>query len=159
SNNMIRNINNALRKNRRILEALLPPNEDTVRITRQHVLERGFNFNYLTHTYTNRKGNTYFFCYDFGYLDLEGEWLLVVRVKKNDSPLQQAAFTSFYFLLNFPLKFNMDMAFDIPSWVMLLWQIVAGIGLVLFLISFVLIFANKELPYREKMLWLLGTLL
>jgi len=51
------------------------------------------------------------------------------------------------------------MAFDIPSWVMLLWQIVAGIGLVLFLISFVLIFANKELPYREKMLWLLGTLL
>jgi len=82
SNNMIRNINNALRKNRRILEALLPPNEDTVRITRQHVLERGFNFNYLTHTYTNRKGNTYFFCYDFGYLDLEGEWLLVVRVKK-----------------------------------------------------------------------------
>ena len=83
TNNMIRNINNALRKNRRILEALLPVNEDTARITKQHVLDKGFNFSYLTHTYTNKKGNTYFFCYDYGYLELEGEWLLVVRVKKN----------------------------------------------------------------------------
>ena len=83
SNNMIRNINNALRKNRRILEAHLPDNEDTAKITKQHVLAKGFDFNYLTHTYTNRKGNTYFFCYDYGYLELEGDWLLVVRIKKN----------------------------------------------------------------------------
>lgn len=83
SNNMIRNINNALRKNRRILEGLLPDSEDTAKITKQHVLGRGFDFNYLTHTYTNKKGNTYFFCYDYGYLELDGDWLLLVRLKKN----------------------------------------------------------------------------
>jgi predicted nucleic acid-binding Zn ribbon protein len=83
SNNMIRNINNALRKNRRILEDLLPDSEDTAKITKRHVLGRGFDFNYLTHTYTNKKGNTYFFCYDYGYLELDGDWLLLVRVRKN----------------------------------------------------------------------------
>lgn len=51
------------------------------------------------------------------------------------------------------------MALDIPSWLMLLWQIVGGISLALFLIAFVLILSNKELPNREKMLWLLGSLL
>jgi len=80
---MIRNINNALRKNRRILEDLLPDSEDTAKITKRHVLGRGFDFNYLTHTYTNKKGNTYFFCYDYGYLELDGDWLLLVRVRKN----------------------------------------------------------------------------
>ena len=51
------------------------------------------------------------------------------------------------------------MALDIPSWLMLLWQIVGGVSLALFLISFVFILSNKELPNREKMLWLLGSLL
>lgn len=82
SNNMIRNINNALKKNRNILEASLPQAEDTVKITRQNMLMKGFQFKYLTHTYTNKKGNTYFFCYDYGYLELEGDWLLLVRVKE-----------------------------------------------------------------------------
>ena len=53
----------------------------------------------------------------------------------------------------------MDMALDIPSWLMLLWQIVGGVSLALFLISFVFILSNKELPNREKMFWLLGSLL
>jgi hypothetical protein len=83
SNNMIRNISNVLKKNRRILEALLPGTEETAKITKQHMLSQGFQFKYMTHTYTNKKGNTYFFCYDYGYLELEGEWLLVVRVKEN----------------------------------------------------------------------------
>lgn len=82
SNNMIRNINNALRKNRRILEAMLPEAEETAKITRQNMLTKGFQFKYLTHTYTNKKGNTYFFCYDYGYLELEGDWFLLVRVKE-----------------------------------------------------------------------------
>ncbi len=83
SNNVVRNINNALKKNRRILEALLPATEETAKITKQHMLIQGFQFKYLTHTYTNKKGNTYFFCYDYGYLELEGDWLLLVRVKEN----------------------------------------------------------------------------
>jgi len=81
SNNFIRNINNALRKNRSILEALLPEKEETTKITRQQMLMKGFQFKYLTHTYTTKKGSVYLFCYDYGYLELEGDWLLLVRIK------------------------------------------------------------------------------
>jgi len=83
SNNFMRNVNNALKKNRKILEAFLPEKEDTTKIQRQHMLMKGFQFKYLTHTYTNKKGNTYSFCYDYGYLELEGDWLLLVRVKES----------------------------------------------------------------------------
>ena len=81
SNNYVRNVNNALLRNRRILESLLPTGEEMSKIARQKLLTAGFQFKYLTHTYTNKKGNTYFFCYDFGYLPLENDWFLIVRRK------------------------------------------------------------------------------
>lgn len=81
NNNFIRNINNALKRNRNILETFLPEAEDTVKATRQNLLMQGFQFKYSTHTYINKKGNTYTFCYDYGYLELDGDWLLLVRVK------------------------------------------------------------------------------
>jgi len=81
SNNYIRNINNALKKNRNILDALLPEKEATAKTSRQSLLNQGFQFKYSTHSYTNKKGNTYAFCYDYGYLELEGDWFLVVRIK------------------------------------------------------------------------------
>ncbi|MEX2593224.1 MAG: hypothetical protein WD426_10640 [Anditalea sp.] len=81
SNNLVRNINNALKKNRNILEAILPETEGTAKTTRQNLLNQGFQFKYNTHTYTNKKGNTYSFCYDYGYLELEGDWFLLVKVK------------------------------------------------------------------------------
>lgn len=77
--NLVRNINNALIKNRRILEGALPAQTEMVKITKAKLLETGFNFKYITHTYTNKKGNTYFFCYDFGYLPLENDWYLIVK--------------------------------------------------------------------------------
>lgn len=83
SNNYMRNINHALGKNRRILESLLPDIEEMSRATRQILARQGFSFKYITHTYTNKKGNTYFFCYDYGYLPLDNEWYLIVRRKKD----------------------------------------------------------------------------
>ena len=82
SNNLVRNINNALRKNRRILEEFLHPHEQMTRTNRDKLLERGFQFKYNTHTYTNQKGNIYFFCYEFGYLPLENNWFLIVKRKE-----------------------------------------------------------------------------
>ena len=81
ANNYVRNINNALSKNRRILEELLPASEELGKTTKQKLIQAGFQFKYITHTYTNKKGNTYFFCYDFGYLPLDNDWLLIVRRK------------------------------------------------------------------------------
>jgi hypothetical protein len=77
--NLVRNINNALGKNRRILENLFIAGEEMTKTTRNKLLQKGFQFKYITHTYTNKKGNIYFFCYDIGYLPLESEWYLLVK--------------------------------------------------------------------------------
>jgi hypothetical protein len=76
--NFVRNINNALRKNRRILAELNPNGK--AKVHRDDLLERGFKFSYFTNTYTTKGGNTYFFCYEQGYLPLENDFLaLVIR--------------------------------------------------------------------------------
>ena len=81
-NNTVRNINNALRRNRRILQELLAPNERMIKTTMDKLLERGFLFKYFTHTYTNHKGNVYNFCFEFGYLPLENNNYLIVKQKE-----------------------------------------------------------------------------
>src|SRR5215203_3510272 len=74
---VVRNINNALLKNRRILETVLGA-EKMVRQPKEKLLNQGFSFKYSTHNYTNQKGNVYFFCYEYGYLPLEHDWFLIV---------------------------------------------------------------------------------
>jgi predicted nucleic acid-binding Zn ribbon protein len=75
---VVRNINNVLLKNRRILEAVLGE-EEMQKTSKEKLLQQGFQFKYLTHTYTNKKGNIYSFCYEYGYLPLEHDWFLVVK--------------------------------------------------------------------------------
>jgi len=84
SNNYVRNINNILSRNRRILEALLPATEEMSKTTKQTLLQKGLSFKYITHSYINKKGSTYFFCYDYGYLPLDNDWYLIVRRKNNE---------------------------------------------------------------------------
>ena len=80
--NLVRNINNALGKNRRILESLLPGGEETFKTTKEKLLHKGFQFKFITHSYTNKKGDVYFFCYDYGYLPIGNDWYLLVRRKE-----------------------------------------------------------------------------
>jgi hypothetical protein len=76
----VRNINNALVKNRRILQSILGP-EEMAKATKEKMLSLGFIFKYGTHTFSNKKGNVYFFCYEYGYLPLENDWYLIVKRK------------------------------------------------------------------------------
>jgi predicted nucleic acid-binding Zn ribbon protein len=80
--NLVRNINNALGKNRRILDSLFTEGEGMAKTNKNKLLQKGFQFKYSTHTYTNKKGDTYFFCYDIGYLPLESDWYLLVKRKE-----------------------------------------------------------------------------
>ena len=75
---VVRNVNNTLLKNRRILETVLG-NEEMQKITKDRLLQQGFQFAFMTHTYTNKKGNVYTFCYEYGYLPLEHDWFLIVK--------------------------------------------------------------------------------
>lgn len=82
ANNNIRNVNNALGKNRRILESLLPEGEATAKASRDKLIEKGFQFKYHTHLYQTKTDKTYFYCYEYGYLPLDNNWYLIV--KKNE---------------------------------------------------------------------------
>ena len=76
--NYIRNVNNALRKNRRILIELNP--DGKIRLSREKLIAKGFDFSCYTSTYTTRDGSQYFYCYEQGYLPIErGYYLLVVK--------------------------------------------------------------------------------
>ena len=77
SKNLIRNINNRLRKNWRVLESL-NPNQKT-KTTRTKLVQMGFDFNFFTSTYTTKAGKIYYFVYDQGYLPLEDEYYALVK--------------------------------------------------------------------------------
>ena len=78
-NNYVRNINNTLLKNRRILEEVLHTDEDTTKVNKEKLLSFGFQFKYFTHTYTTLGGKTYCYCYEYGYLQLDNDLYLVVK--------------------------------------------------------------------------------
>jgi predicted nucleic acid-binding Zn ribbon protein len=74
---MILDINRILRKNRSILKVSSPLGKTTTR--QEYLLMQGFDFKHFTHQYQTQKGNTYHFCYDFGYLLLPEEKVLIVN--------------------------------------------------------------------------------
>jgi hypothetical protein len=83
TNNHVRNINSALGKNRRVLEELLPAAEEIGKATKEKLLNHGFSFKYITHTFTTKKGATYFYCYEYGYLPLDNDWFLIVKRRED----------------------------------------------------------------------------
>jgi hypothetical protein len=75
----VRNVNNILRKNRRVLMELNPDGKN--RVSRDKLKAKGFDFQYFTSTYTTKEGAQYFYCYEQGYLPIEKDFFLLV-VKK-----------------------------------------------------------------------------
>lgn len=77
SRNLRRNVNNRLRRNYRILAELNP--KDKTKTSRSKLLEKGFDFEYITNLYTTRTGTIYYFVYDQGYLPLDGDFYALVK--------------------------------------------------------------------------------
>lgn len=77
STNYVRNITNILKKNRRILESLIP--EETAKASKTKLLQKGFDFQYITNTYTTKKNTTYYFCYEYGYLPIDNDYYFLVK--------------------------------------------------------------------------------
>nr|WP_299070944.1 hypothetical protein [uncultured Allomuricauda sp.] len=78
SKNLVRNINNKLRKNYRILNSF-PLKEGKTRTTKMRLMDKGFDFEYITNLYTTKKGSTYYFVYDLGYLPLDNDYYMIVK--------------------------------------------------------------------------------
>lgn len=77
STNFMRNVNNKLRKNYRILTELNTDGKG--KTSRDKLLSKGFDFDFLTNILETKTGNTYYFLYDQGYRILENDYYMLVK--------------------------------------------------------------------------------
>lgn len=81
STNLMRNINNKLRKNYRILvETNI---EGKTKANRSKLESLGFDFDYFTSLKVYKNGSEYRFIYDYGYKLLEDDFVLIVKISHN----------------------------------------------------------------------------
>ena len=82
---LILDINKILRHNRKILKQFNPEGKTTIK--REYLGKMNFDFRYHTHTFKTKNENIYKFCYEYGYLELDDEKVLIVNwqpyMKKN----------------------------------------------------------------------------
>lgn len=76
-NSFLRLVNKVLAKNRVLLRQENPSGK--TKIKKELLSKKGFDFDYHTHLYKTNTGNTYVFCYEYGYLVLENDELLLVK--------------------------------------------------------------------------------
>ena len=73
----MRNINNTLRKNYRILSEL--NTDKKTKTTRTKLLNKGFDFEFYTNQLQTKTGKTYYFVYNQGYLNLDKHLFILVK--------------------------------------------------------------------------------
>jgi len=77
SNNYMRNVNNLLRRNYRILNELNANGETTA--SRVELVSKGFDFKLCTGTRKTKKGKILYYLYDYAYQTQPGDDLTLVR--------------------------------------------------------------------------------
>jgi hypothetical protein len=75
--NLIRNTNNRLRKNYKVLTELNKTGK--TKVTRSKLIGHNFDFNFFTSIYTTKTNNVYYYIYDQGYLELDNEIYLLIK--------------------------------------------------------------------------------
>lgn len=81
NSSVIKQVNNILKKNRRIMEEMNPSGK--ARILRKKLAAKGFNFDYFTNVYQTQTGKVYHFCYEYGFLILNEDEVLLVKKEEN----------------------------------------------------------------------------
>ncbi len=77
SKNLIRNTNNRLKKNFKVLCDLNITGK--TKVTRSKLIDHNFDFNYFTSIYKTKTGNVYYYIYDQGYLALDNDVFLLIK--------------------------------------------------------------------------------
>lgn len=77
TNNFMRNVNNKLRRNYRILSELNADGKH--KTTRTKLMAKGFDFDFFTNILRTKTGKTYHFVYNQGYLPLDHDLFKLVK--------------------------------------------------------------------------------
>ena len=77
SKNLLRNTNNRLRKNFKILNELNFTGK--TKIAKSKLLDKNFDFQLFTSIYTTKTRNVYYYVYNQGYLKLENDYYLLIK--------------------------------------------------------------------------------
>ena len=75
---LVKSVNGILKKNRNILRGMLGQGEK-ITVSEKSLKSSGFNFEYVTHLYETRTGTVYKFCYELGYLRIDGGVYMLVK--------------------------------------------------------------------------------
>lgn len=78
---LIRKTNNRLRRNWRILDKLNP--KDTMQVSKEELVELGFDFNLFTNIYWTRDEKPFLFCYNQGILQVDEHVYSIVKKAEN----------------------------------------------------------------------------
>jgi hypothetical protein len=82
----MRQVNHLLQKNRRILAALFIGASRNKTIAQHQLADQGYQFRYCTHETKTQEGAAKF-CYEYGYLPLEGDVLLILHQPSDESTI------------------------------------------------------------------------
>jgi hypothetical protein len=75
--NLVRNINNRLRKNYRILTELNVV--ENAKVERKLLKKKGFDFEFFTSYLNAKTGNEYYFVYDYGYFEVQEDMFMLIK--------------------------------------------------------------------------------
>ena len=77
SKNLIRNTNNRLKKNYKILTELNKSGKS--KVIRNTLNSHNFDFSLFTSIYKTKIGKVYYYVYDQGYLELDNDYFLLIK--------------------------------------------------------------------------------
>lgn len=81
NNSEVRMVNNALAKNRKILEGISNElSSKYLKIKKENLLDLGYSFKYQTQMKNYTSGLCVLFCYDYYYFDLNRDWMIVAKL-------------------------------------------------------------------------------
>ncbi|WP_107038831.1 hypothetical protein [Brumimicrobium mesophilum] len=72
-------IDKILHRNRSIILELLGNDRDQLHIDRIEMDKKNFHFNYYTHQYMSREGDTFKWLYDLGWIELSNREMIILR--------------------------------------------------------------------------------
>jgi predicted nucleic acid-binding Zn ribbon protein len=76
---LMRNVHNILRRNRKLLESFFTNGQHKCKVRFDHLQHLGFSFRFHTHVELKKDGQPLYFCYEYGYQQLDSTFLMLYK--------------------------------------------------------------------------------